>query len=131
MLCASPAVIQLFLGGNRMAKPCPRCTSALSERAFGATTIDGCTSCGGLWFDCQELNRVTHDPTVGLMEIERTFQRAVFSDGSGGDMQCPTCTQPLREFSFPHTPNITLDACSTCRGIWVDDGEIGAIAERL
>src|SRR5678816_1826222 len=84
-----------------------------------------------MWFDCQELNRVAHDAFVGLMEVERTFQRAMFSDGTGGDMRCPSCEAQLREFSFPHTPNVSLDACPACKGIWVDDGEIAAIAERM
>lgn len=110
---------------------CPRCDADLTAHEFGATTIDGCSGCGGLWFDSQELNKLTRDPTVALMEVERTFEHALFSSGSGGSMRCPRCNESLREFSFPHTPDITLDACPTCRGIWVDDGELGAIAKRI
>jgi Zn-finger nucleic acid-binding protein len=93
--------------------------------------VDGCSGCGGLWFDSQELNKLTRDPSVGLMEVERTFEHAFFSSGTGGSMQCPRCSVPLRAFSFPHTPNITLDACQACKGIWVDDGELGEIASRI
>lgn len=110
---------------------CPRCNAALTECRFGATSVDGCSSCGGLWFDSDELNKLTRDPSVGLMEVERTFERAIYASPSGGDMRCPKCTQPLREFSFPHTPAIKLNACPTCKGIWADDGELASIAQRI
>jgi Zn-finger nucleic acid-binding protein len=110
---------------------CPRCDANLTSCEFGATTIDGCSGCGGLWFDSQELNKLTRDPGVALMEVERTFDHALFASESEGDMQCPRCRRPLREFSFPHTPDVRLDACPECRGIWVDDGELGTIAKRI
>jgi Zn-finger nucleic acid-binding protein len=110
---------------------CPRCDAELTACKLGATTIDGCSGCGGLWFDSQELNKLTRDPSVALMEVERAFEHALFSSGSGGDMQCPRCSRPLREFSFPHTPDVALDACPGCKGIWVDDGELGTIAKRI
>jgi Zn-finger nucleic acid-binding protein len=114
-----------------MEKCCPRCGSRLTERQFGSVTLDGCNACGGLWFDYQELNTLTHDPEVGLMEVERTFQPAVSADAGQGDMRCPKCNIALQGFSFPHTPNVALDACPHCKGIWVDDGELQAIAERI
>lgn len=110
---------------------CPRCGDSLTERTFGATKIDGCAGCGGLWFDCQELNSVTRDPLCSLMEVERAFDRALLSDAAGGAMHCPRCDAPLKEFSFPHTPNVLLDACTRCKGIWMDDGEMEKIAERV
>jgi uncharacterized protein len=109
---------------------CPRCSAALTECTFGATAIDGCSTCGGVWFDSQELNKLTRDPSVGLMEVERALERVLASSGAG-DMHCPKCAQPLREFSFPHTPNVKLDACPGCKGIWADDGELGTIAQRI
>jgi Zn-finger nucleic acid-binding protein len=113
-----------------MPRTCPRCSAALTACTFGATAVDGCSTCGGLWLDSQELNKLTRDPSTGLMEVERAFASVMYSPGSG-DMHCPQCAQPLREFSFPHTPNVKLDACPGCKGIWADDGELGAIAQRV
>ena len=42
-------------------------------------------------------------------------------------MQCPVCQAELR-MSERH--NIEIDYCPTCRGIWLDRGELDKIIER-
>lgn len=111
--------------------PCPRCGSALSDRTFGSVTLEGCATCGGLWFDHQELTRLTRDPSVGLMAVERAFSQALAGYDGSGEMRCPRCAVALYAFSFPHTPGVMLDACPQCKGIWLDDGELQAIHERI
>jgi Zn-finger nucleic acid-binding protein len=114
-----------------MPRICPRCGDNLEERTFGDVKLDGCSGCGGIWFDSQELNQLTRDPSVGLMEIERAFNPAVFGGGAAGRMLCPKCAQPLSPFSFSHTPEVGLDICRQCKGVWLDDGEMQKIAERI
>src|SRR5258708_22024172 len=65
------------------------------------------------------------------MESARAFNAAVFGGGAAGQMLCPRCRQPLSPFSFPHTPEVGLDVCRQCKGIWLDDGEMQKIAERV
>jgi len=110
---------------------CPKCAERLEARAFGMVTVDGCAGCGGLWFDHQELNSLARDPSVGLMEVERAFQQPLAAVPAGGSMRCPRCRVELYEFTFPHTPEVRLDACPACKGIWLDDGELQQIAERI
>ena len=95
------------------------------------TTVDGCAGCGGIWFDYQELNALTRDPAVALTEVESAFHQATSGALPQGDNRCPGCEAKLYGFSFPHTPDITLDACPLCKGIWVDDGELQKIADRV
>src|SRR5213082_1857281 len=110
---------------------CPRCSATLTERRFGSEALDGCSECGGLWFDYKELQALTRDPETGLMEVERAFQPSIAGERAGGEMKCPKCSEALYAFSFQHTPSVRLDACPQCRGIWVDDGELQVIAERM
>ena len=65
-----------------MGRKCPRCDSGLVDREFGSVTLDGCTSCGGIWFDMEELTKLTRDRATGLMEVERAFQPAVGTENS-------------------------------------------------
>ena len=37
---------------------CPRCGSALTERAFNNVKLDACEKCKGVWFDAGELELV-------------------------------------------------------------------------
>ncbi len=114
-----------------MARVCPRCSDVLEEKRFGDIPLDGCRSCGGIWFDCQELNTLVRDPQSALMEIERAFNAAIFGGGTQGAMLCPRCEQPLCPFTFAHTPGVELDVCRKCKGIWLDDGELQKITERI
>lgn len=41
-------------------------------------------------------------------------------------MRCPKCGMELIEIDFK---NIKADKCSECEGIWLDAGEIAAVAE--
>jgi hypothetical protein len=42
-------------------------------------------------------------------------------------MRCPKCGEPLKERSFQ---KILIDQCTGCNGIWLDAGEMEAVAGR-
>lgn len=111
---------------------CPRCPAPLQQHAFGPVVVDGCDQCGGLWFDPHELAQLAAGGREAVLAAEAVFPppglAATPADQAG---MCPKCQVALYEFQFPHTPEVTLDACPQCRGIWVDDRELEAIARRL
>ncbi len=43
-------------------------------------------------------------------------------------MKCPTCVTPSLVMSERH--GIEIDYCPTCRGVWLDRGELDKIIER-
>lgn len=112
-------------------KACPRCSQTLQITRMGNVEVDGCPGCGGVWFDDKELTAVAQTHAVQLGVLEDRFQAGQPAGGRRGTMQCPTCQHALAEFEFKHSPGIKLDACQQCKGIWVDDGELRAIQDRL
>ncbi len=42
-------------------------------------------------------------------------------------MRCPKCGEPLKETTFQ---KVLVDQCTACHGIWLDAGEMEAIAGR-
>jgi ribosomal protein L37AE/L43A len=40
-------------------------------------------------------------------------------------MRCPKCGEPLKERSFQ---KVQIDQCTGCNGIWLDAGELEAVA---
>jgi uncharacterized protein len=117
---------------SAVAPTCPRCATGLSPYRFGPVAVDACDSCGGVWFDAGELSQLAQggrdavDAAETLIEPPEAVAGSAVSAG-----QCPKCQVPLYQFEFKHTPGVTLDACPTCQGIWVDDRELAAIAQRL
>jgi hypothetical protein len=54
---------------------CPKCAAGLVTVTFRGVELDKCSECGGLWFDCGELDRVLADQAGGgfLTGIKRIF----------------------------------------------------------
>jgi uncharacterized protein with PIN domain len=42
-------------------------------------------------------------------------------------MRCPKCGMDLEEISYRE---VKIDKCFSCGGVWLDDGELEAVAER-
>jgi Zn-finger nucleic acid-binding protein len=93
--------------------------------------VDGCDGCGGVWFDRSELTAVAQAQAAQLTELEDRFQHSPFALDTNAKMYCPHCKVELFEFEFQHSPGIKLDGCPQCKGIWIDDGELLAIHNRL
>lgn len=115
-------------------KHCPNCQAMLEEAVFGTVSIDGCPRCGGTWFEGQELTKVAQKGHYRqLAEIERHFQetRPEGMRRPPAQKLCPVCAVPLFQFHFTHTPDVHLDGCRQCKGIWVDDGKLLELQVRL
>lgn len=111
---------------------CPRCQTTLRQHAFGAVVVDGCDTCGGLWFDTDELAQLAKGGQETVVAAETVFAPPEpVADTVASKGLCPRCQVALYPFQFEHTPEVTLDACSSCRGIWMDDQELAAIGRRL
>lgn len=118
------------MSGSRRA--CPRCQVLLREHVLGPVTIDGCDTCGGLWFDTDELTQLAKGGQETVVAAEGVFAPPEpVGDVVTAKGLCPCCAVPLYAFQFAHTPEVTLDACASCRGVWIDDGELEAIGRRL
>ena len=109
---------------------CPRCGEALRRWTLGATQLDGCDTCGGVWFDADELRSIATSGD-GLDQAEETFSPGLAGAVGDGDGKCPACRTELKKFSFPYAKAIELDGCPDCKGIWFDDGELEQLAQRV
>ena len=102
---------------------CPRCDVGLKETApgeYGFVALDICPDCNGAWFDKGELNRL--DESVWT-DAEHEIQMRDSVAGHEG-LGCPSCDGDLRAISPVDVPDLIIDRCTTCRGFWLDDGEL-------
>jgi membrane associated rhomboid family serine protease/Zn-finger nucleic acid-binding protein len=105
-------------------KRCARCRSRLLEPLRDhEARIDACVGCGGLWFDPGELANAirTHDP--GAIPTDRVFE-SLGKRGGEAKLVCPRCRVNLVEYSLSDQNPLPVDACETCHGIWLEQGEL-------
>ena len=108
-------------------KRCPRCGEMLAPVQVGAAQVDGCCGCGGVWFNNAELGAVTSADASDLLALEDLFLPGPTLPATTKALICPECHVTLYSFAFPQAPQVRLDACPSCKGIWADDGELQAL----
>jgi len=107
--------------GLRIAKRCGKCGGDFSARLHRGLIVDRCSSCGGIWLDSGEANRI-----LGQAINEGTHQKVAWESPAELDDvvgSCPTCRVGLKCYAVPgQTANFEI--CALCQGVWLDDHEI-------
>ncbi len=111
---------------------CPACESALEQVKVAALALDRCPACGGYWLDDGELAALAR----GLSRLDAVPELSasvIFTKAAAPlrhpQRRCPRCDVLLQNFNYCYNSNILLDRCPRCRGVWVDAGELPAIAQ--
>jgi Zn-finger nucleic acid-binding protein len=112
---------------------------------LGVTEVNLCGSCTGIWFDRGEIYLFASNPK-GLNQYlaahtipARNPPNTVSAPPANAQQEphCPRCQNPLDPFEVkiaPSTetnnhPELRIDACRHCSGIWVDRPDFSALAK--
>ena len=103
--------------------PCPKCGGKFEALTVGVYTVDRCSTCGGLWLDERELERVLAIDHAALKDQAASVSAAGASSVKKG--KCPRCGGTLIALTDLRADAVT-DSCSVCYGIFLDVGELDA-----
>jgi Zn-finger nucleic acid-binding protein len=91
--------------------------------------LEACLSCGGLWFEQGELGRLVHRFPEEAQELDQRV--APQADPSPKLLRiCPKCLCGMTGFDYAAAGIVHLDTCPQCNGVFIEDGELGAIVQR-
>jgi len=98
---------------------CPHCSGSLGEIDNEGVTLDFCSSCKGIWFDRGEVGKyfeLSRDlPALGEEDREER----------SSNLSCPRCSDSqLTEMRYSPPYALIVDRCSSCGGMWFDQGEV-------
>ena len=90
--------------------------------------VDQCPQCMGIWLDPKELAKLDDNFFVNVEEME--LEEAFPSDEDLG-LNCPRCEggPPLRKAHPKVSKDVVLDTCTSCKGFWLDVGELEKVKE--
>ena len=112
---------------------CPVCDSPLGAISYEGINIDTCEDCHGEWLDAGELTQIIKAREVRFDEQERRAIAAAAKvpgiklDKVDRTLKCPKCGGQTDPVNYGGDTGIIIDKCSTCGGIWLDQGELEKI----
>jgi len=99
---------------------CPACGEAMVILEYRQIELDHCVACGGVWLDTGELGLLL----AGAPEPPAALRLA---DGARGQRRCPRCPQRLDTGHLAGS-RLEVDVCPARHGLWLDRGELAALA---
>ena len=102
---------------------CPRDGATLEQHDVHSTPVEICPTCGGLFLDRGELNRVAEE-TTGDIEFSTLDKEKLEHDDGSQRIACPRDSAPMVKVEFNIDTNIVLDHCESCHGFWLDAEEL-------
>ncbi len=100
-----------------MSLSCPKCGKEMKDLNIEGVDLDFC-SCGGVWMDKDEFAYYAelHVDVPQLDEVKKKARETSHS--------CPRCKKNLQEMHFAVGPDLLIDRCPGCSGLWFDKLEL-------
>ena len=103
---------------------CVKCTSVLDKARVGDVEVDLCPSCGGLWLDHGEIERIGRGKQADMDQLRKALTGSTAPDpASDTTTSCPACPGQLKEVDLGP---VHIEYCGKCHGIFLDKGELDA-----
>src|SRR5262245_40455334 len=104
---------------------CVKCESVLDRGTYAGVEVDLCPSCGGLWLDKGEIEKLGKAGGADVGELKMMLLGDPKSKPVPSDLTsaCPACTGTLKEVVLGP---VKVDFCAQCGGLWLDRGELEA-----
>ncbi len=99
---------------------CVRCNSVQDKKTVAEIEVDVCPSCGGLWLDKGELERLNRVPRESVEALRQALTGGQQAGVSPTQTACPACPGQLVQVKLGR---IQIDCCNQCRGVFLDKGE--------
>jgi Zn-finger nucleic acid-binding protein len=101
---------------------CVKCESVLDKARVGEVEVDLCPSCGGLWLDHGEIERIGRGKPEDLAKLRTALTGSANPAGiSDTTTHCPACPGALKEVVLGP---VHVDYCGKCHGVFLDRGEL-------
>lgn len=111
-------------------KKCPNCSKILVQKDYKGVKTDECPSCGGVWFDRDEL-RLAKDRTDNDMRwLDFDPFMFVNKEKFSSKKACPVCNEGLHTVKYDKS-KVLIDVCDKCKGVWLDKKELDKILKYI
>jgi len=105
---------------------CPKCRSDMEQIDYEGTEIDRCTICKGIWFDAGEFDVMRDRQAAAAIDIGDAITGR--QSNTIDRYQCPRCGGGMLQVVDPKQTDIRYETCTSCRGSYLDAGEMRGLS---
>ena len=112
---------------------CPKCHKRLESVALGDVRVERCTRCGGMWSDKDELRVLKDKESRGdycWIDFDLWKHIDEFRAHRQQRYACPKDGSLMTTVRYGKS-SVTVDVCSACKGMWLDESEYKEIVAYL
>lgn len=104
---------------------CPACrkNNLASFFTLPGVVVEHCAECGGIWLDKGKILFISKDS----LRVHEAVARGL-AEKKSTERLCPHCEARMEEGSL-FRPELRIDQCPRCLGLWFDDGELARAVE--
>jgi len=99
----------------------------MSTVTFAGIEVDRCRGCGGLWFDLLEDEDLRTQPGAEAIDTGDPVVGARYDQV--GLIRCPVDDQLMVRVVDKAKPDLWLESCPLCHGVFFDAGEFAVYHE--
>ena len=99
----------------------------MEQIEYEGVEVDRCTICNGIWFDAGEIDLMKNKQAAKAID---TGDAKVGKQSNVLDSyQCPRCSGAMVKVVDPVQTHIWFETCSSCKGSYLDAGELRDLSE--
>jgi len=95
----------------------------MAQVSYDEIKVDRCISCGGLWFQPDELRTLRDDIWMADYILDSGDKGAGKLSNAIKDIDCPQCGEKMQQESDAEQAHITYESCVNGHGTFLDSGE--------
>ena len=102
---------------------CPKCSGEMAIVSYDEIKVDRCISCGGLWFQPEELRALRDDIWMADYILDSGDKTTGKRANAIKNIECPECGVAMKQEFDAEQPHITYESCPIGHGTFLDAGE--------
>jgi Zn-finger nucleic acid-binding protein len=104
---------------------CPVCKTPTELIKYEGVPIHNCGGCGGHWLTDVKLDAIVARRDVVMPEpVQRQMIALADASNRPEELHCISCGTAMVKEPFKYWPDIQLDRCPKCNGLWLDRCEL-------
>lgn len=107
---------------------CPKDSIVMQRMFVGAIGVDRCPRCRGIWLDRGELAALLLTRGAAAT-VEHEDPATSVRRHQVGEARCPRDGASMREVRDRKQRHVAYEECPSCRGIFLDAGELTDLSE--